>query len=140
MRIVVLGKELEYDFFDADLLEKYEKENLRVKERIQEPTQYDGKTTADSLRIQCGIVNDFFDEVFGNGTSEELFGGKNNIKEPHGGFCFCAGAAMSCNGELKALTVKYSPNRAESGRQSEKQNSKNFNRNAAYHGNKGKHH
>lgn len=58
MRIVVLGKELEYDFFDADLLEKYEKENLRVKERIQEPTQYDGKTTADSLRIQCGIVND----------------------------------------------------------------------------------
>lgn len=25
MRIVVLGKELEYDFFDADLLEKYEK-------------------------------------------------------------------------------------------------------------------
>lgn len=40
MRIVVLGKELEYDFFDADLLEKYEKENLRVKERIQEPTQY----------------------------------------------------------------------------------------------------
>ena len=57
MRIVVLGKELEYDFFDADLLEKYEKENLRVKERIQEPTQYAGKTTADSLRIQCGIVN-----------------------------------------------------------------------------------
>ena len=56
MRIVVLGKELEYDFFDADLLEKYEKENLRVKERIQEPTQYAGKTTADSLRIQCGIV------------------------------------------------------------------------------------
>ena len=50
-----------------------------------------------------------------------------------------AGAAMSCNGELKALTEKYSPNRAER-RQSEKQNIKNFNRNAAYHGNKGKHH
>ena len=31
MRIVVLGKELEYDFFDGDLLENYEKENLRVK-------------------------------------------------------------------------------------------------------------
>ena len=113
MRIVVLGKELEYDFFDADLLEKYEKENLRVKERIQEPTQYDGKTTADSLRIQCGIVNDFFDEVFGNGTSEELFGGKNNIKDHMEAFASVAGAAMSCNGELKALTEKYSPNRAE---------------------------
>lgn len=139
MRIVVLGKELEYDFFDADLLEKYEKENLRVKERIQEPTQYDGKTTADSLRIQCGIVNDFFDKVFGNGTSEELFGGKNNIKDHMEAFASVAGAAMSCNGELKALTEKYSPNRAER-RQSEKQNIKNFNRNAAYHGNKGKHH
>ena len=54
-------------------------------------------------------------------------------------FASVAGAAMSCNGELKALTEKYSPNRAER-RQSEKQNSKNFNRNAAYHGNKGKHH
>lgn len=125
MRIVVLGKELEYDFFDADLLEKYEKENLRVKERIQEPTQYDGKTTADSLRIQCGIVNDFFDEVFGNGTSEELFGGKNNIKDHMEAFASVTGAVMSCNGELKALTEKYSPNRAER-RQSEKQEHQEF--------------
>lgn len=139
MRIVVLGKELEYDFFDADLLEKYEDENLRVKERIQEPTQYDGLKTADALRIQCGIVNDFFDEVFGKGTSAELFGSKNNIKDHMEAFATVAEAAMSCKGELDTITEKYSPNRAER-RQQERQNSKNFNRNAAYNGKKGKHH
>ena len=71
--------------------------------------------------------------------SEELFGGKNNIKDHMEAFAAVADAAMNCNGELTALTEKYSPNRAER-RQSEKQNSKNFNRNAAYHGNKGKRH
>ena len=54
-------------------------------------------------------------------------------------FASVADAAMNCNSELNALTEKYSPNRAER-RSAEKQNSKNFNRNAAYHGNKGKHH
>nr|DAM26084.1 MAG TPA: hypothetical protein [Caudoviricetes sp.] len=137
MNIVVLGNELEYDFFDADLLEKYEDENARVKNRIQDQTQYEGKRTAEALRIQCGIVDDFFNALFGNGTSEKLFGGKNNIKTHMEAFGQVCEAAMSCNSELSAITDKYSPNRAERRAQQNK-NSRNFNRNGSHRN--GKHH
>ena len=136
MNIEVMGKDLEYDFFDADNIEKYETCNLRVRERIGEKTQYEGLSTADAIRLQCSIINDFFDELFGAGTSKELFKGKSNIKDHMESFAVVADAAKSCGQELTALGDKYNPNRVER-RAQQKQNAKNYNRhNAAY--NKGK--
>ena len=66
MNINVLGVDLEYDFFDADQMEVYERENQRVAEDIKEPVQYEDKSTADAFRIQCAIVDRFFDAVFGD--------------------------------------------------------------------------
>lgn len=142
MKMIILGIELEYDFFDADLLDKYEDANQRVQDRIQEPTQYEGLRTGDALRVQCNIVNDFFDEVFGDGTADKIFGGKSNIKDHMEAFAQVADAAMSCKGELDQITDKYAPNRAErraEARQQGKQQSTNFNRNNAAHHGKGKH-
>lgn len=142
MNMNILGVELEYDFFDADLLDKYEDANQRVKDRIQEPTQYEGLRTGDSLRLQCNIVNDFFDEVFGEGTAEKIFHGKSNIKDHMEAFAQVADAAMSCKGELDQITDKYDPNRAQRRAEQKagnKQQSKNFNRNNAAFHNKGKH-
>lgn len=136
----ILGVELQFDFFDADELEIYERENKRVADRIKEPTQYEGKTTAEALRIQCGIVNDFFNAVFGEGTADKIFKGKNNIKDHMEAFGIVANEAMSCRGEFDAMADKYSPNRAErrqEQRQQNKQNSTNFQRHAA-HGSNGK--
>jgi len=141
MDINVLGIELEYDFFDADLLDKYEDANQKVKDRISEPTQYEGLKTGEALRVQCCIVNDFFDEVFGEGTADKIFHGKSNIKDHMEAFGQVANAAMSCKGELDQITDKYAPNRVqrrEEQKANNKQQSKNFNRNnAAFHG-KGK--
>lgn len=135
----ILGVELEFDFFDADQVEIYERENQRVVETIKEPTKYEGKSTADAFRIQCAIVNTFFDNVFGVGTAQRIFKGKNNIKDHMEAFAIVADAAMNTRKEFDAMSDKYSPNRAERRRQ-EQQNSRNFNRNnAAYHG-KGKNH
>lgn len=134
----ILGVELQYDFFDADELEIYERENKRVADRIKEPTQYENKTTAEALRIQCGIVNDFFNAVFGEGTADKIFGGKNNIKDHMEAFGIVANEAMGCRGEFDAMVDKYSPNRAErrqEQRQQNKQNSTNFHRHAAHGGN-----
>mgnify|MGYP004506637375 CR=1 FL=1 len=139
MNIEVMGKELEYDFFDADNIEKYEASNLRVSERIGEKKQYEGKSTADAIRLQCSIIDDFFDELFGEGTSKELFGGKSNIKDHMEAFATVADAARSCNQELTALGDKYNPNRAER-RAQQKQNAKNFNRNNAAHNKNKKNH
>lgn len=117
----IFGIELEYDFFDADQLEVYERENQKVAETIKEPTQYEEKTTAEAIRIQCRIVDNFFDEVFGAGTAQRIFKGKSNIKDHMEAFGIVAAAAVDSKGELNAIEDKYSPNRAER-RQAEQRN------------------
>lgn len=133
----VLGTELELDFFDADQLEIYERENLKVKEDIKEPTQYEGKSAADSIRIQCHIVDKFFDAVFGDGTAKRLFKGKCNLRDHMEAFGIVSQGAMESRKEIDALNDKYSPNRADrrliekNNRKTQKQNSKNYNYHAA---------
>ena len=109
----IFGTELEYDFFDADQLEVYERENQKVADTIKEPTQYEGKSTADAIRIQCRIVDDFFNAVFGAGTAQKIFKGKSNIRDHMEAFGIVAASAMDARGELDAIEDKYSPNRAE---------------------------
>ena len=117
----ILGVELEYDFFDADQLEVYERENAKVTETINEPTQYEGKSTPDALRIQCRIVDNFFDAVFGSGTAQKIFKGKANIRDHIEAFGIVSQAAMSTREELEKIEDKYTPNRAER-RQTEREN------------------
>lgn len=129
----ILGVELEYDFFDADKLEVYERENKRVAEDIKEPSQYEGKSTADALRIQCRIVDRFFDEVFGAGTAKRIFHGKANIRDHMEAFGIVAQGAANAREEFEAIEDKYTPNRAErrqaerDARQGQKQKTRNFN-------------
>ena len=140
----VLGVELEYDFFDADQLEIYERENKKVAEDIGDMAQYEGKSTADAIRIQCRIVDKFFDNVFGEGTAKRLFHGKANILEHMEAFGTVAQGASSARAEFEAIEDKYTPNRAErrqgerDARQSNKQKSWNYYHNAAGHKGKGR--
>ena len=99
----IFGTELEYDFFDADQLEVYERENQKVADTIKEPTQYEGKSTADAIRIQCRIVDDFFNAVFGAGTAQKIFKGKSNIRDHMEAFGIVAASAMDARGELDAI-------------------------------------
>lgn len=137
----ILGVELELDLFDADVIEVYEKENKRVVERIQNNGQYEGKTTAEAIRYQCGVVNDFFDSLFGDGTAEKIFKGKSNIKDHMEAFGIVAKAAEDSNVEFNGVLDKYTPNRAErrqAEKQQQKQGSRNYQRNfAAVNGKKG---
>ena len=141
----ILGVELEYDFFDADQLEAYERETQKVADDIKEPTQYEGKSTADSLRIQCRIVDNFFDALFGAGTAQKIFKGKANIRDHLEAFGIMAQGAKNARRELDEIEDKYTPNRAErrqqerDNRQTQKQNSRNFQHYAAGKG-KGKSH
>ena len=140
----ILGVELKLDLFDADVIEVYERENKRVVDRIHENGQYDGKTTAEAIRYQCGVVNDFFDSLFGAGTAEKIFKGKSNIKDHMEAFGIVAKAAEDANVEFNGVLDKYTPNRAErrqAEKQQQKQVSRNYQRNyAAINGkNGGKH-
>ena len=75
----ICGQELELDLFDADMMEVYEKSLDKVVERSKESKKHTELSNAEGIRETCGIVKDFFDEVFGEGTSEKLFKGKDNL-------------------------------------------------------------
>lgn len=75
----ICGQELELDLFDADTMEVYEKSMDEVVKRAKESKKHTELSNADGIREMCGIVKNFFDEVFGDGTAEKLFKGKNNL-------------------------------------------------------------
>lgn len=77
----VLGVELELDIFDADVYETYEAAVNEVSRKVSENEELEGQKTSQKLRFQCVTIKEFFDEVFGSGTADKLFGGKNNIKD-----------------------------------------------------------
>jgi len=139
----ILGVELKFDFFDADQIEAYERENQKVVEDIKDPTQYKGKSTADSIRIQCRIIDNFFDALFGTGTAQKIFKGKANIRDHMEAFAIMSQGAANSKAEFERIEDKYNPNRAErrqterDNRQTQKQNSRNFQHYAA---GKGKNH
>ena len=110
-KITVLGQELEFDFFDADELERYEGENLKVEEDFNK-LDYKSMSNADALRAQCRIINVFFDNLFGEGTAEKLFHGKSNIKDHLNAFAAITNAAVTSDQEIGALRGRYSPERA----------------------------
>ena len=72
----ICGQELELDLFDADTMEIYEKSLNKVVKRTKEAAKHTELSNAEGIRETCGIVKDFFDEVFGDGTAEKLFKGK----------------------------------------------------------------
>lgn len=136
----ILGTELELDLFDADQLELFQKECKRVVDRIHEKGMYSGKSTADSIRYQCKVVNDFFDSLFGAGTADRIFKGKNNIRDHMEAFGIATSEQERTNTEFMQIVDKYTPNRAErrqEQKQQQKQGSRNYQRNfAAYNGGK----
>ena len=66
----ICGQELELDLFDADTMEVYEKSMDEVVKRAEESKKHTELSNADGIREMCGIVKNFFDEVFGDGTAE----------------------------------------------------------------------
>lgn len=116
----ILGVEFEFDFCDADHAEVYERETRRVLERVNDKRQYEGKSNADGIRIQCRIIDNFFDAVFGNGAADKLFHGKSNLREHMEAFSEMSDAAKKSSDDLRTLAGRYAPNRAAR-RQEQKQ-------------------
>lgn len=87
---------------DLDLLEK--ETALRVENSIDKVIEVakntDGLTTLSAIiEVQCGAIKTFFDEVFGESTSQKLFGDRENLKE-------CIGAFKEFKLENDRLTKK----------------------------------
>lgn len=112
--MTINGYELEADFTDADLIEKIEsgidtlyKEAEKLKELEKDKTI----TTAEGIRRQCKVLKDFFDYVFGEGTSEKIFKGKNSLNLCLKAYEDIVEARDNQFNELNKRVDAYSPDR-----------------------------
>ena len=109
--------ELKIDVMDADFSEKIETELEKVvsKSSSSDDRLKQGKVKRSQyLREQCKIVFDFFDNIWGKGTHEKIFGNRCNLKECLSVFEeFVNAYKEEDKKEAQELTTKYSSNRAQ---------------------------
>ena len=117
--MLINGVEIDFDIMDADVLEKFEEGCREVKEKVGSKKNYEGKSTADCIRYQCGVINDFFDNLCGEGTSAKLFHGKCNIEKSLETFAAVVAEIYDGNKRINNIQNKYlsgipsaAPNRA----------------------------
>ena len=103
--------ELELDLMDADMADKYEKAYRKMQKDVTNIPN--NLSLAENIRKQCKLIFNFFDEVFGEGTSKKIFGNKTNLRE-----CIKAVETLidhvnKDTEEASKIINKYSPNRVE---------------------------
>ena len=72
--------EVDFSFTDADCLERLENASKKVKEKA-EAKQKEEMSLSESIRQECVILDNFFDETFGEGTAKKIFKGKKDLQE-----------------------------------------------------------
>ena len=111
--INVNGTELELDLMDADVMEKFENLCGEIADKIQEPTQYEGLSGAESMRKQCRYVDRFFDDLFGEGTAKAIFHGKMRLDEHMEAFALVTSQRARMEEDVQAIASKYGVHRLQ---------------------------
>ena len=75
MDIIINGVTLQGDFMDAAFAGPYEEatRRLQIEAAANQKKQY--TSFADSIREQCAVVDEYFDNIFGEGTAARVFEG-----------------------------------------------------------------
>lgn len=112
----ILDVELgDFDFNDADNLEKFEKEAKLTEKKIN-AMDPKGKTASEVIREGCNIIFDCFNNIFGKGTAQKVFGNKTSLKVCMEAFKDLIAERNKQDKEIDAaineIGKEYSPNRA----------------------------
>lgn len=75
----ILDKEFEVDFFDADFMERYEKEAESAKKELNN-INISTMKQSEAINTVCEIIERCFDNIWGQGTSKEIFKEKRNFR------------------------------------------------------------
>ena len=113
----VNGKELDYDIFDADKADVYEKAMNTVSEKMATlEKEKDSMSFAKAIRAQCETVAECFDTLFGGGAAAGIFDGTLNLKLALQSFQELVDGINEKKKEIeqmaKAAKAKYGGNRA----------------------------
>lgn len=111
----ILDVELEFDFNDADDLEKLENAIEVTQKELAKINAKDEKTSVVVRQIGQAISG-CFNSVFGEGTDIKIFGNKTNMKVCLKAFADLANARIQSEqelaDELNSIDKKYGINRA----------------------------
>ena len=109
------GHEYPLDMQDMEVVERCEAAFERMGER-EKALPKEGKTS-ERIRSYCQLFRDLFDDVFGAGTAEQIFGDVYNARtatEAYEAFLdFMAGQQNALHETQNRVMSRYSPNRAQ---------------------------
>jgi len=120
----ILSKEIDFDFFDAKQVEIYEKESEIASKKITEIiANIKNLKQSEMINKTFDVIENCFNNIFGENISKEIFEGKRNLKLCFQAFKDLVAArkeqenevnkeAEELNKELKSIGVEYKPNRA----------------------------
>ncbi len=110
--MIINGVKLDIDFTDADILERIERGSEKVFEETEKlkNTKY---KLAEGIRQECKILKEFLDYVFGEGTSEKLFGEKDSLHLCMKAFEDIINEKQKQVKSIDELVSKYSPDRVQ---------------------------
>lgn len=104
--------EVNFDFLDADDVERFEKEAEKVKKECELKGKQE-LSYSETIREECNIIDTFFDNVFGKGTSEKIFNNKKNLNEHIRAFEDIINEKIIQQKGLQSTLDRYQPNREQ---------------------------
>lgn len=108
----IRGVEVNFDFLDADNIEKFEDEAKKVKEKADSYKKQEMKLS-EAIKTECGIIKTFFNNVFGEGTALKVFGEKNNLNDCIKAFSDIVEYKVKQQKDIENTFARYTPNRAQ---------------------------
>jgi len=79
--VTIRGIDFDVSFTDADVVERYEAAAIKMRNAVADKQRFRGMKTADALREQCRIMEEFIDTTLDCDSANVLFGGKSDIAE-----------------------------------------------------------
>lgn len=108
----ILDTEIEFDFLDADDMQKFEEETKKVTIKCkEEKIIMQNISCSEAIRKECKIIDDFFDNVFGENVSKKIFKGKMNLNEHIKAFQDVVSEKIKIQDDMQKIFNKYLPNR-----------------------------
>lgn len=104
--------EVNFSFTNADDIERLEEAIKKVKEKTEE---YKGQeiTLSEMIRKECKALDEFFDTVFGEGTSAKIFEGRMDLQEHSELFVEVANEKIKQTRSMQDFYNRYMPNREQ---------------------------
>lgn len=75
------GKEYEFSFSNYETVEKWETAQEELKKDVESIKSKKYEKYSESIKDLCNASRKYIDNIFGEGTSQELFGPKYDYKE-----------------------------------------------------------